>query len=218
MLKAYANTAEAGLKQQWIEIKAKWNEAVGQWNANPYYFAGAVVTEVGLAWLESKIRGKLAGGKKGKAKKKRSKRRRGGGGRRRTGPGKAPKKTKGANPSKKGSSANQCDPKRDARLPPKGTPERAAIEQARKKGIKGAIARELTDIRAGGKGSGVWTEAELKKIRKTGKFPADVKWHHDPTVANRPDLAGDPSVVRPVRGGVQGHLEEHGRDWRKPYE
>jgi hypothetical protein len=36
-------------------------------------------------------------------------------------------------------------------------------------------------------------------------------------VANRPDLAGDPNSVRPVRGGTKGHLEEHGGDWRKPY-
>jgi hypothetical protein len=36
-------------------------------------------------------------------------------------------------------------------------------------------------------------------------------------VANRPDLAGDPSIVRPVRGGTKGHLKAHGGDWRKPY-
>ncbi|MEX0675995.1 MAG: hypothetical protein WD063_02890 [Pirellulales bacterium] len=70
---------------------------------------------------------------------------------------------------------------------------------------------------AGGKGSGVWTESELEQIRKSGKFPVDAQWHHDPTVANRPDLAGDPSIVRPVRGGTQGHLDAHGGDFRKPY-
>ena len=58
-------------------------------------------------------------------------------------------------------------------------------------------------------------EAELREIRSTGEFPNDVRWHHDPTVANRPDLAADPGVVRPVRGGVQGHLDAHGGDWRK---
>jgi hypothetical protein len=57
---------------------------------------------------------------------------------------------------------------------------------------------------------------QIEEIRRTGKFPIDVRWHHDPTVANRPDLAADPSVVRPVRGGTKGHLEAHGGDFRKP--
>src|SRR5262249_30052912 len=77
-----------------------------------------------------------------------------------------------------------------ARLPRVGTPARAAIEAARRRGIAGAQARELGSILRGGKGSGVWTEAELEQIRRTGQFPSDVRWHHDPTVANRPDLAG----------------------------
>ena len=102
------------------------------------------------------------------------------------------------------------------RLPRRGTPERAAIEQARRQGVNAKKASELANIRAGGKGSGVWTEAELQQIRETGKFPADVRWHHDPTVANRPDLAADPSVVHPVRDGTQGHLGAHGGDFRKP--
>ena len=46
-------------------------------------------------------------------------------------------------------------PKRAPRLPPKGTPERQAIETARQKGIDGAQQRELENIRAGGVGSGV---------------------------------------------------------------
>ncbi len=75
----------------------------------------------------------------------------------------------------------------------------------------------LVRARAGGAGSGVWTAEELKDIRATGRFPADAEWHHNPTLANRPDLAGDPSIVRPVRGGRRGHLKEHGGDWRKPY-
>jgi len=102
-----------------------------------------------------------------------------------------------------------------ARLPKLGTPERAAIEAARRRGIRAARAQELSNIRAGGKGSGVWTEAELRQIRQTGRFPADVRWHHEPTVANRPDLAADPNVVRPVRGGVPGHLDAHGGDFRQ---
>jgi len=106
--------------------------------------------------------------------------------------------------------------KREARLPPKGTPERRVIETARDKGVKLKKAQEVDDIRAGGRGSGVWTESELVTIRKTGEFPKDTQWHHDPTVANRPDLAADPSVVRPVRGGIKGHLEAHGGDFRKP--
>jgi RHS repeat-associated protein len=103
------------------------------------------------------------------------------------------------------------------RLPARGTPERKAIEAARSRGIAGARQRELSSIRTGGRGSGVWTDTELEQIRTTGKFPEDVRWHHDPTVANRPDLAGDPAVVRPVRGGEAGHLEAHGGDYRKPY-
>ncbi|MDI3287271.1 hypothetical protein [Polyangium sp. 15x6] len=103
-----------------------------------------------------------------------------------------------------------------ARLPPKGTPERRAIETARDKGVRLKKAQELENIREGGRGSGVWSDKELDDIRKTGEFPLDARWHHDPTVANRPDLAADPSVVRPVRGGTQGHLKAHGGDFRKP--
>ncbi len=109
-------------------------------------------------------------------------------------------------------------PKKEPRLPRQGTAERRAIETARQKGINAKQREELANIRAGGKGSGVWTEAELAEIRAGGPFPKDAVWHHDPTVANRPDLAADPSVVRPVRGGVIGHLEAHGGDFRKPYE
>jgi len=104
------------------------------------------------------------------------------------------------------------------RLPAEGTPERSAIEAARRQGIEAKKAQELAEIQAGGRGSGAWTEAELKQIRETGKFPPDTRWHHDPTVANRPDLAADPRSVRPVRGGTEGHLGEHGGDWRKPSE
>jgi GHH signature containing HNH/Endo VII superfamily nuclease toxin len=103
-----------------------------------------------------------------------------------------------------------------ARLPPRGTPERRAIETAREKGVRLKKAEELANIRAGGKGSGVWTDKELADMRKGGDFPPGTNWHHDPTVANRPDLAADPSVVRPVRGGRKGHLEAHGGDWKKP--
>jgi hypothetical protein len=99
-------------------------------------------------------------------------------------------------------------------LPKKGTPERAAVENARRTGIRRKQQLELENIRGGGKGSGVWTEKELAKIRKTGKFPKDTRWHHDPPVALRPDRAADPAAVRPVRGGHAGHLEAHGGDFR----
>ncbi len=105
-----------------------------------------------------------------------------------------------------------------ARLPPKGTKERARIEAARKRGRDRKEAEERANIQAGGKGSGVWTEEELQEIRRTGEFPNDAEWHHDPTVANRPDLADNPRVVHPVRGGRKGHLDEHGGDWRNPRE
>jgi len=102
-----------------------------------------------------------------------------------------------------------------ARLPPKGTPERAKIEAARNRGIRAKRREELADIRAGGKGSGVWTEKELERIRELGEFPSDVRWHHDPAVANRPDLAHDPRHVYPVRGGTKGHLwDGHHGNWR----
>jgi hypothetical protein len=105
------------------------------------------------------------------------------------------------------------------RLPPKGTPERAAIEAARERGINAKQAEELKDIRAGGKGSGIWSEEELAGIRRTGKFPEDAVWHHDPTVANRPDLAADPRVVHPMRGGSKAHLRYgHDMNWRNPRE
>ncbi len=105
--------------------------------------------------------------------------------------------------------------KSGARLPKLGTPERGAIEAARKRGIYAAKAEELENIQARGQGSGVWTDAELQQISHTGKFPSDVRWHHDPSAANRPDLAADPSVVRPIRGVVKGHLDAHGGDFRQ---
>jgi hypothetical protein len=104
-----------------------------------------------------------------------------------------------------------------ARLPPKGTRERARIEAARNRGRDAKKKEELADILAGGKGSGVWSEAELAEIRRTKNFPLDTEWHHDPTVANRPDLAADPRSVRPIRGGRKGHLRDgHNMDWRNP--
>lgn len=104
------------------------------------------------------------------------------------------------------------------RLPPKGTPERATIEAARTRGIRAKKDEELADIRGGGKGSGEWTDQELQAIRRTGKFPPDAEWHHDPTVANRPDLASHPSTVRIVRGGRDAHFDAHERNWRNPKE
>ena len=101
-----------------------------------------------------------------------------------------------------------------ARLPKPGTPERTAIEAARKAGIAAARRAELENIKAGGVGRGNYSDAELEAIRQAAEFPKDVRWHHDPTVASRPELAGDPTVVRPVRGGVKGHLAEHGGNWR----
>ena len=104
-----------------------------------------------------------------------------------------------------------------ARLPPKGTPERREIDAARVRGRNAKIAEERADIKAGGKGSGVWTQEELQGIRQTGKFPDDVRWHHDPTVANRPDLAGDPRSVHPLRGGNKGHLwKGHQGNYQNP--
>jgi hypothetical protein len=105
----------------------------------------------------------------------------------------------------------------EARLPPRGTPERNAIEAARSKGIRLRQEQELANIRAGGNGSGVWNNEELENIRATGKFPEDAVWHHDPTVANRPDLADDPASVNIMRGGTQVHLQEgHQGNWQNP--
>jgi hypothetical protein len=100
-------------------------------------------------------------------------------------------------------------------LPLRGSPERNKIEADRKRGIAAAQQKELEKIRTGEKGSGVWTAEELEEIRKTGRFPADVQWHHEPTVANDPSRAADPNAVRPIRGGRKAHLEEgHSGDWR----
>ena len=96
---------------------------------------------------------------------------------------------------------------RPPRLPPKGTPERANIEAARKRGERARRREELTDIGNDGAGSGVWTKKELQKIRKTKEFPRDTVWHHEPSVANRPKLADDPRAVSPIRGGRNGALE-----------
>ena len=54
--------------------------------------------------------------------------------------------------------AKKGGPRPPARLPPKGTPERRAIEAARTRGVSRKKAEELKDIKAGGKGSGVWTD------------------------------------------------------------
>ena len=65
----------------------------------------------------------------------------------------------------------------------------------------------------------MWTKKELKDIRRTGEFPLDTRWHHEPTVANRPDLAGNPLTVKPLRGGTKGHLKDgHGKNWQDPYD
>lgn len=104
-----------------------------------------------------------------------------------------------------------------ARLPPEGTPERNAIEAAREQGIRLKKAQELKDIKAGGKGSGVWKDEELAGIRNTGKWPDDAVWHHDPTVANRPDLAADPRSVHLMRGGKKAHLRDgHQGNYQNP--
>jgi hypothetical protein len=107
--------------------------------------------------------------------------------------------------------------KKGPRLPAKGTPERKEIEAARTRGINAKKAEELKDIQEGGKGSGVWSKEELAEIRRTGEFPPDAQWHHNPTVANRPDLAADPRSVRPLRGGTKGHLlDGHDGNWQNP--
>jgi hypothetical protein len=104
------------------------------------------------------------------------------------------------------------------RLPPRGTPERAKIEADRVRGVRAKQAEELKDVRGGGKGSGVWSEEELAAMRRDGEFPIDAVWHHDPTVANRPDLAADPRVVHPMRGGSKTHLRDgHGGNYQKPF-
>jgi len=109
--------------------------------------------------------------------------------------------------------------RRPPRLPPKGTPERAKIEADRQRGSRKKKANELAEIDAGGKGSGVWTKKELKEIKETREFPPDTIWHHEPTVANRPDLADNPLAVRPIRGGRKGHLQDgHGGNYQNPYD
>jgi hypothetical protein len=108
---------------------------------------------------------------------------------------------------------------RPPRLPPKGTPERAKIEADRKRGSRQKKANELAEIDAGGKGSGAWTKKELEEIKKTREFPPDTIWHHEPTVANRPELADNPLAVRPIRGGRKGHLQDgHGGNYQNPYD
>ena len=108
---------------------------------------------------------------------------------------------------------------RPPRLPQKGTPERAKIEAARSRGRDAKMREERADIKAGGEGSGVWKEKELEEIKQGGKFPPDSIWHHEPSVANRPDLAADPRAVHPLRGGRKGHLEDgHGKNWQNPYD
>jgi len=106
-----------------------------------------------------------------------------------------------------------------ARLPPRGTPEYNKIKAARDKGVRLKQAEELGNIRDGGKGSGIWSDQELEEIRRTGNFPIDTQWHHNPTVANRPDLAADPRFVRPLRGGKKAHFRDgHNMNWQDPRE
>jgi hypothetical protein len=114
--------------------------------------------------------------------------------------------------------ASAISKRRPARLPPKGTAARRKIDRDKQKGIELKQKEELADITAGGKGSGVWTEQELAAIRRDQVFPLDAQWHHNPTVANRPDLAADPKSVHVIRGGRKAHLRDgHDMDWRKPY-
>jgi hypothetical protein len=106
-----------------------------------------------------------------------------------------------------------------ARLPARGTPEYDKIKAARDKGVRLKQAEELNDIRGGGKGSAIWSDQELEEIRRTGNFPIDTQWHHNPTVANRPDLAADPRVVHPLRGGKKAHFRDgHNMNWQDPRE
>jgi hypothetical protein len=109
--------------------------------------------------------------------------------------------------------------RRPPRLPPVGTSERAKIEAVRKRGERAKMREELRDIENDGAGSGLWTKKELEEIRKTKKFPPDTTWHHEPSVANRPELAHKPQAVRPIRGGRKGHLRDgHGGNWQEPYD
>ena len=109
--------------------------------------------------------------------------------------------------------------KRPPRLPPKGTPERGKIESARRRGRNQKRSNELADIDADGEGSGVWTKKELEEIKKTREFPLDTVWHHEPSVANRPDLADKPRAVHPIRGGRKAHLRDgHGGNYQEPYD
>ena len=109
--------------------------------------------------------------------------------------------------------------RRPPRLPPVGTPEPAKIEAARRRGARQKKAQERDDIKHGGEGSGVWTKEELEEIERTGKFPIDSRWHHEPSVANRPDLADNPRAVHPLRGGTKGHLRDgHHNNWQNPYD
>jgi hypothetical protein len=109
--------------------------------------------------------------------------------------------------------------RRPPRLPPIGTPERAKIEAARKRGERAGTREEFRDIENGGDGSGVWTKKELEEIRQNKEFPRDTVWHHEPSVANRPELADNPLAVRPTRGGRKGHLRDgHGGNWQEPYD
>ena len=104
-------------------------------------------------------------------------------------------------------------------MPPKGTPERAKIEAARKPGERAKMREELREIENGGEGSGVWTKKELEEIHKTKRFPQDAVWHHEPSVANRPDLADKPRAVHPIRGGEKAHLRDgHGGNYQEPYD
>lgn len=63
----------------------------------------------------------------------------------------------------------------------------------------------------------IWTQIDEDSVFRMKGYclTAWIRW--STTVANRPDLAADPKVVNPIRGGNKGHLDQgHGGNYQNP--
>src|SRR5215469_4658375 len=84
-----------------------------------------------------------------------------------------------------------------------------AIKAAKAAAKRQAWAMEKKLVEKTGSGSRAWTEAEKKELLETGKVEG-YEAHHINSVADNPDLAGNPDNISFERGRG-GHLEKHQR-------
>lgn len=96
----------------------------------------------------------------------------------------------------------------------KGDDVAKGIEAARRSAVREAWRMEKEIISNGGEGRRAWTEAEKKELLETGRVRG-YEGHHINSVADNPDLAGNPNNIDFVQGRAE-HLDRHGGDFRNP--